>query len=198
MRRIFVAAICLALLSGLAACAAKPVLLSKSGANPAGVDLSGRWELRQESGAPLARGGEQEQTIRMPRRTSSRRPQRESRPPREQGPEVQIFLETGKVLKISQTVDGLFISFDRAIVEEYRFGENRIVAIGPIEAQRVSGWEEGAFVIETADEQGMVLTESWALDEGGSALVREISIADGPIADGEKAQFSTQQVFDRS
>ena len=192
MRRIIIACICLALLSGLAACAGKPALPPRSGANLENVDLSGTWHLRRESGEPLAREGEQEQTIRMPRRTSSRRPQREDRSSRASGPEVNIFLETGKVLKITQTVDGLFISFDRAIVEEYRFGENRIVSVGPIEAQRVTGWNGSALVIETMDELGTVLTESWALDEGGSALVRDIS-----IGDGEEPQFSTQQVFDR-
>jgi len=179
-------------LSSLGACAGKPVLPSRSGANPAGVDLSGSWQLRDEFGAPIVRDGEQEQTIRMPRRSESRQPQRDSRPPRTKGGDVHIFLETGKVLKLSQTKDGLFISFDRAIVEEYAFGENRIVSVGPIEAQRVSGWVGDAFVVETLDDRGALLTESWALDEGDSALVRDVS-----ISEGESVQFSTQQVFDR-
>ncbi|MGI9249288.1 MAG: hypothetical protein ACR2QI_09755 [Woeseiaceae bacterium] len=86
----------------------------------------------------------------------------------------------------------MFISFDRAIVEEYTFGENRVVSVGPIEAQRVSGWQEGVFVIETLDDQGAILTESWHLDAGGDLLVRTIS-----VAQGSEEQFSSQQRFDR-
>ena len=103
-----------------------------------------------------------------------------------------MFLETGASLKISQTPDGLFISFDRAIVEEYRFGENRIVSVGPIEAQRVSGWEEMVFVVETLDDQGTLLTESWHLESDGAVLVRNILVSRG---DDERS--SSRQRFDR-
>ncbi|MDH3490931.1 MAG: hypothetical protein OEM20_02880 [Gammaproteobacteria bacterium] len=103
-----------------------------------------------------------------------------------------MFLETGASLKISQTPDGLFISFDRAIVEEYTFGENRIVSVGPIEAQRVSGWNGMVFVVETLDEQGTLLTESWHLEPGGTVLVRDIL-----VSRGNNEQFSSRQRFDR-
>ena len=104
-----------------------------------------------------------------------------------------MFLETGRTLRISQTDHGLFISFDRAVVEEYTFGENRVVSVGPIEAQRVSGWEGDSFVVETLDEEGARLTESWALADGGNTLVRRIA-----VFKKELEHFSTEQVFDRS
>jgi hypothetical protein len=178
----------------IAACAARPELPTRSAANPADVDLSGAWEIRVEPGAPLIREGEQPQTIQMPKRqpAQSSQPQ-QRRQTRSKGLDVWIFLETGKVLRVTQTSDGLFISFDRAVVEEYAFGENRRVSVGPIEAQRVTGWVGAELVIETMDMQGALLTETWALEDGGSVLVREMS-----ITDGGKQVFSARQVFDRA
>ena len=94
---------------------------------------------------------------------------------------------------MSQTEHGLFISFDRSIVEEYTFGENRTVAIGPVEAQRVSGWEGQSFVVETLDENGYLLTESWALADNGSMLVRDVS-----LSRRDDQEFSSSQRFTRS
>lgn len=176
----------------LVACASKPVLLSRSAAVPAGVDFSGRWQLRAERGAkPLQEGGNQD-LIGMPEKMSSRNPGRR-KSKRSSGSAIHVFIENGENLKISQTRDGLFISFDRAIVEEFTFGENRMVSVGPIEAQRVSGWETNTLVIETLDEQGALLTESWYLDTDTDVLVREISVAQGS---GE--QFSARQLFERN
>lgn len=175
----------------LAACASRPVLTPKSALVPAGVDFSGLWQLRAESGLkpPLPRDSEPQ--ILIPpenrRRNTARRPSK-----RTPGTVVHVFLETGESLKISQTRDGLFISFDRAVVEEYTFGENRVVSVGPIEAQRVSGWQERVFVVETLDEQGAILIESWHLDAGGDVLVRTIS-----VAKNNEEQYSSQQHFDR-
>jgi hypothetical protein len=87
----------------------------------------------------------------------------------------------------------LFISFDRAVVEAYTFGENRTVAVGPIEAQRVSGWASHELILETMDEQGSVLTETWSLEDGGSVLVRNIT-----VTEGGKQVFSARQVFDQA
>ena len=175
----------------LAACASRPELAARSDVVPSGADLSGFWQLREEPGSKPFPRGDAEPGIRIPPKTTApsagkRRPKRAS------GGSVTMFLETGAALKISQTPDGLFISFDRAIVEEYTFGENRIVAVGPIEAQRVSGWNGMAFVVETLDGQGTLLTESWRLESGGAVLLREIS-----IVRGDKEQFSTRQRFDR-
>lgn len=128
----------------------------------------------------------------MPEKMSSRNPGRR-KSKRSSGSAIHVFIENGENLKISQTRDGLFISFDRAIVEEFTFGENRMVSVGPIEAQRVSGWETNTLVIETLDEQGALLTESWYLDTDTDVLVREISVAQGS---GE--QFSARQLFERN
>jgi len=174
------------------ACAARPVLISKSAIVPAGTDLSGQWQLRIEPGSRPPGGDEQ--GIRIPPPTSSRNRGREApRNPRgSRSSAVSVFLESGDALKITQTASGLFISFDRAIVEEYRFGENRLVSVGPIEAQRVSGWQEGRFVTQTLDEAGAVLTETWELLAGGKVLVRKIS-----LAAGDEERFSSEQYFDR-
>ncbi|MBT8111201.1 MAG: hypothetical protein KJO27_10795 [Gammaproteobacteria bacterium] len=175
----------------LAACASHPELAARSGVVPAGADLSGLWQLRDEPGSKLKPRAAAEPGIRIPPKNASRNsgPQRSKR---SAGTAATMFLETGASLKISQTPDGLFISFDRAIVEEYRFGENRIVSVGPIEAQRVSGWNEMVFVVETLDDQGTLLTESWHLEAGGAVLVRNIL-----VSRGDDVQFSSQQRFDR-
>lgn len=157
----------------LAACASRPELQPRSAAVPADVDFSGIWQIRMDPSV-------------NPQRQVGKRPSKRS-----SGSAVQIFLETGELLKISQTADGLFISFDRAVVEEYTFGENRIVSVGPIEAQRVSGWQGHDFVVETLDAEGGLLTETWHLD--ADVLVRDIS-----VSRGDKQQFSSQQRFDGS
>ena len=119
---------------------------------------------------------------------------REGDKPRRRTPGIsaQVFLEFGKELKISQTDHGLFISFDRSVVEEYTFGENRRVTIGPIEALRVSGWDGKSFVVETLDGEGSTLFESWQLDSSRAVLARDIR-----IAKGDKDIYSVQQLFDR-
>lgn len=177
----------------LASCAARPQLLPKSAVIPAGVDLSGHWQLRVEPGARDRRPDNAEQTIRIPpsnsrRTTGGRSPGGRGRPGRAA---VSVFLESGESLKVTQTASGLFISFDRAVVEEYRFGENRLVSVGPIEAQRVSGWEGSRFVNETLDEAGAILVDTWELSEGGSVLVRTVS-----LTQGEDQIYSSEQRFD--
>lgn len=182
----------------IAGCAGHPELPARSAANTVGIDLSGHWALRGSNGDRLARTAEQEQGIRLPPKSSntSRRRQSEGRVSsreRSKSPAVYVFIESGRSLKITQTDHGLFISFDRAVVEEYTFGENRIVSLGPIEAQRVSGWEGPVFVVETMDERGVTLTETWTLTSEGSELVREIG-----IVDDEKQLHASRDIFDRT
>jgi len=154
----------------LVSCATRPELPGREAGNPAGVDLSGRWMLRSDPDRPNARpGGSTKEAS------------------------VYVFMESGTALKITQTEYGLFVSFDRAIVEEFTFGENRMVSMGPIEAQRVSGWEGTIFVVETMDDRGALLTETWTLGTGGSELIREIR-----IVDNGKELYATRRVFDRS
>lgn len=176
------------LVLAFAACGSQPTLEPRAGGNPQQVDLSGRWVLRAGDELPVSH----EQRIRVPR-SSERRQTNDTRRAqterRSKGQTVHLFLESGRALKVSQTDYGLFFSFDRAVVEEYNFGENRVVNIGPISAQRVSGWDGPAFVVETMDKEGHVLTERWQRQE--RVLTRDIS-----IARGEDLSFSQRQVFD--
>lgn len=105
---------------------------------------------------------------------------------------VSVFLQMGTSLKVTQTASGLFFSFDRSVVEEYLFGENRQVSVGAISASRVSGWEDAAYVIETLDKDGAKLVETWRLQQKGSVLQRNMVIWDR----GDK-QLSLEQRFER-
>ncbi len=174
----------------LAACATKPQLLPRSGGNPTGTDLSGNWALQGSAELPRV----DEQKIIVPRSGPTGENRSQSRPRRERrsnGSSVHVFMETGKALRISQTEYSLFISFDRAVVEEYTFGENRTVSVGPIEAQRVSGWNTSTYVVETMDEDGNLLTETWRVE--GDVLVRNVT-----ITRGNDMKLGVQQVFDRA
>jgi hypothetical protein len=150
-----------------AGCSTERTLETKSAAVPAGIDLSGHWRLREGS------------------------PDAES-PRRKDGSLVHVFLETGRTLKITQTEYGLFISFDRAVVEEYRFGENREVKVGEAAAQRASGWEGDHYLIETLDDDGALLTETYRLGDGGETLIRTIT-----IVQHKHTRLDIRQSFDR-
>ena len=197
MNKLLLAITTTALLLLAAGCAGKPELIARSAANPAGVDLSGRWLLQGEDGEPHSRVVEADQGIYVPPASRAGRSQRDSRRTsdsrRSKSPSVYVFIENGHLLQITQTEHGLFVSFDRAVVEEYTFGENRIITLGPIEAQRVSGWEGSAFVVETMDDRGATLTETWSLAKDGGQLVRKIG-----VVDGERQLYSSRQVFDAS
>ena len=155
----------LALMLAIIGCGSREVLLAKPAAVPAGIDLSGQWLLRDTSGStqPAAR-----ETL------------------------VHVFLETGTSVKVTQTASGLFISFDRSVVEEYRFGENRTVSVGEITAERVSGWEGSSYVIETLDKDGAKLIDSYRVEDRGRLLKRSVA-----IWSRNAQQLSLQQVFDR-
>ena len=161
----------------------------KSAVVPVGVDLSGRWLVRDREKTRRPTSGNDEDGIDV----SERKPSSRSRKSRKSsGSSVQVFLEYGRSLKITQTQFAVFISYDRSIVEEFRFGENRQVAVGPIEAMRVSGWEGNVLVIQTIDDSYSILAESWQLESDDQVLVRDIR-----ISNGELEIFSQQQVFDR-
>ena len=164
----------------LAACAgAGPPRLEPVGdVVPVGVSLDGRWQLR---GAP----GDAERRIRHSEYQSSGKRGADS-------PSVFVFLRTGRRLKISQTPYALFISFDRSVVEEYRFREHRRVNVGPIEADRASGWAEGRYVIRTLDSEEALLQEEYALDSTDDVLIRTVSITYRKVE-----VLSLRQVYDR-
>ena len=149
----------------LSACGSAGVLLTKPAAVPAGIDLSGHWLINDNSG-------------------TTQRAARDLL--------VYVFLETGKSVKISQTAAGLFISFDRSVVEEYRFGENREVSVGAITATRVSGWEGEAYVVETLDDDGAKLVDTYRLLDDGQRLQRTIV-----IWHRNQKKLALEQDFDR-
>jgi len=156
------------------ACGATEVLIPKSGVVPDGMDLSGRWQLRDPDRETIKRveeatAGVPEDILKEAKRARTGRPSRASK-----GTAVYVFLETGASLKITQTEFGIFVSFDRSTVEEYRFGEYRVVNVGPINASRVSGWDGNDYVIETLDEDGAKLVERYRLEGNDSTLVRQI------------------------
>jgi hypothetical protein len=183
----------LAVLAGLVACGNTITLAQRGAVAPAGTDLTGQWLLRRDrtdSNAQIARAGSRavEEQVLLP----GPREDRARRPARSKGGLVHVFLETGDALKITQTAHGLFISFDRAIVEEYRFGEMREVNVGPVVAKRASGWDGDSYVIQTLDSDGVVLTERYELLEGGNVLIRRVV-----IEKRDSRQLDVRQVFDR-
>ena len=187
----------LALLSlALAGCAgsAAPRLTPVGDAIPGGVSLAGRWQLRAGDDdserrireAEQRTGGGLEDVVAPARRDYSR-----SRRGAD-GPSVYVFLRTGNKLRVTQTPYGLFISFDRSVVEEYRFREHRLVSVGPIEADRVSGWADGKYVVRTLDNEGALLEETYALEAGGDLLVRTVT-----VTYRKDTVLSLRQAYDR-
>ena len=184
------------LLVVLAACASREILVAKNAEPPAGVNFSGQWKLRNnpaEQQRHINRairatdGVDQERPI-----VRQRQPREGERPRRSRSGLVHVFLEHGERLKITQTDAGLFLSFDRAVVEEYRFGENREVRVGPVVADRVSGWEGDDYVVETLDQSNMKLTERLSLQQGGQVLARTII-----LRGKDMEQQTIFQYFDR-
>lgn len=177
----------------IGACAAPEVLLPKSGVVPAGMDFSGRWQLRDPEGESIRRldeatAGIPDDILKEAQRARTGRPSRSAK-----GTAVYVFLEVGTNLKITQTEFGIFVSFDRSTVEEYRFGENRVVNVGPIGAARVSGWDGNDYVIETLDDDGAKLVERYRLENNDSQLVRQVIL----WVKGEQTS-DIEQVYDRT
>lgn len=168
-------------LLALAACASREVLLPYPAEPPAAVSFAGTWELRGDLAEIERRlSAAIRQTDGVRDGSLQREPVNPNRPGRRSsgrisGGLVYVFFENGRQLKITQTNSALFVSFDRAVVEEYRFGENREIRVGQASAQRVSGWENGDYVIETLDRNGMKLTERYQLAADGQALTRRVT-----------------------
>ena len=186
----------------LTACVAPEVLSPRDGTVPAGVDLSGNWVIRNSRNEDQRRlreaisrtdGIKDEDIFREPDRQSRSQMQRSRSERSVRGGLVYVFLETGEALKVTQTADGLFISFDRAVVEEFRFGENRLVSVGEVEAQRVTGWEDDELVVETLDRNSMKMTERFLVIDGGQVLQRTIT-----LRSKEGEEETIVQLFDRA
>lgn len=192
----------LAILLCLGGCVAPEVLESRSGTVPVGVDLTGNWQIRTDTSANQnsvreairkTDGIKDDEYFRNAnRQQSSARGGSQSRRSKTKGGLVHVFLELGTALKITQTPDGLFISFDRSVVEEFRFGENRFVSVGEVQGQRVTGWEDDTLVVETLDRNGMKLTDRFRILNGGNLLERQIE-----FRSKAKERESVIQLFDR-
>ncbi len=166
-------------------CASPEVLLPKGSAAPAGVDFSGQWKIRPESMLDQHRLNEAiDRTDGVDNKAIIGEILKQQRVARNgmrrsggtSGGLVYLFLKTGDSLKITQTPYTLFISFDRAVVEEYSFGENSPINIGEADAHRVSGWEGNAYIIETLGEKGMKLTDRYSLADDNERLIRRITL----------------------
>jgi len=184
----------------LLACVTPEVLDPRDGTVPAGVDLSGNWRIQSNQRADQARlrdairrtdGVKDDDIFKAPERQSTTQNRRGSQG-RVRGGLVYVFLETGSALKITQTPDGLFISFDRSVVEEFRFGENRIINVGEVEAQRVTGWVGDQLVVDTLDRNSMKLTDSYQVI-GNSRVLERIITLRSKAGDTE----TIVQLFDR-
>lgn len=168
------AALCALLTAAcLAGCASREVLPTYGARVPAGIDLAGDWQIAAGSRDTIARLHNAEIVAAGGR--ARLLPDR-GRSSGDKESLVHVFVETGESLKITQTDFALFISFDRAIVEEYRFGEYRTISVGPVTASRSSGWDGATYVVETLDAEGSKLRERYLLSDDGDALLRQISI----------------------
>ncbi len=184
----------------LVACSTPEILAPRASTVPSGLDLSGNWKIQVESARTQQRireairktDGLDDNAVFGRRSSQNRNSSRGSSDGRVRGGLVHVFLELGEQLKVSQTDYGLFISFDRSVVEEFRFGENRVVSVGQVEAQRVTGWEGQTLVIETLDRNHMKLTERFRLTNNDQVLERTIILR-------SKAQEeeTVVQLFDR-
>lgn len=159
----------------IVACGQREILVRRSAIALPDARFEGRWTLQPGSADTNRRIEDAEFRAAGGNAGILERPEDDA-PRRRRSSLVHVFLETGKDLKVTQTADGLFISFDRSVVEEYRFGEYRTVSVGPVDAKRSSGWEQGAYVIETLDEDGNKLYERWRFDAESGLLIREITI----------------------
>jgi len=183
----------------LGACATPEILEPRDGTVPAGTDLSGNWVMREVPPAERRRireaisktdGVDDSEFFRGQQSAQGRSRGGSSS---FKGGLVYVFLETGTALKLTQTAHALFISFDRSVVQEFRFGENRLISIGAVEAQRVTGWDGNQLIVETLGENGMKLTERFQLTDNGKTLRRQI------IFRSKKLEEETiVQEFDRS
>jgi len=157
----------------LAGCGNREILEPRGSRAPPGVDFSGTWVISEKD-------SDTQSSIRRAIYQTDGGKVRESRPrpAHRRGKHsglVDVFLETGRMLKITQTPYGFFISVDRSVVEEFSFGEQRTVSVGKIVAQRVSGWDGNVYVVETLDENGMKLTERFSVEKETAMLRREIT-----------------------
>lgn len=179
----------LVVFAAVVACSGREVLqpMEFGSVAPEGVDFSGTWLIREsESDDKRSINRAVSQVGGSNGRNSSKSKSAAGR--------VQVFLETGSMLKITQTPDGFFISLDRSVVEEFRFGENRMINVGGIEAQRVSGWDGPVYVVQTLDAKGMKMIDRFWLDGTKDVLLREITFQGRNHKEATVTQFFDRKI----
>ena len=162
----------------LVSCGKRELLQPSPATNPAAVRFAGNWQLRddpQQIERAISRAIRETADMRDDVIPDQRSGRQGSRRQRARGGLAHVFFKNGENLKITQTPSALFVSFNRAIVEEYRFGELREIRTGQAEAMRASGWDGRDYVIETLDQQGMKLTERYRLSSDRRTLERHIA-----------------------
>lgn len=175
----------------LAGCGSQEILEPGAAMAPAGVDFSGTWVLREKDSADSHSIQQAVMRTDGGRQTESNSRSRARR--RKHSGLVDVFLETGRTLKITQTPHGFFISVDRSVVEEFSFGERRTVSVGNIVGRRVSGWKGPVYVVETLDQNGMKLTERFSVSADKQELQREIT-----FRSRKKEEVTLVQWFDKT
>lgn len=186
--------ILLAVLLAVAACGSPEVLPTYAADSPADVDFSGQWSLNEDPEVVSLRLNRAiRQTAGIERDVFVARRSDAGRRQRARGGLAHVFLENGERLKITQTPDGIFVSFDRAVVEEFRFGEDREISVGQVEAQRTSGWEGPEYVVETLGRNGMKVTERYRLSGDRNTLIRTIT-----FRSKEKQEMIVVETFSRT
>lgn len=175
----------------LAACSSQEILEPGEAVAPEGVDFSGTWVLREKDSADSHSIQQAIMRTDGGRQTESKSRSRARR--RKHSGLVDVFLETGRTLKITQTPHGFFISVDRSVVEEFSFGERRTVSVGNIVGRRVSGWKGPVYVVETLDQNGMKLTERFSVSADKQELQREIT-----FRSRKKEEVTLVQWFDKT
>ena len=201
---------CALLFVALAGCATTEILQPKMAVPVDATNLSGQWVINELEGQNQdavyaairanskgsARTPFEEAQIRA-RNTSRNQPGSRPRKTlilgRAGGAIVHAFLKTADKLKITQTDSALFISFNRSIVQEYTFAENRTITLGEVQAARVSGWTGNDYVIETLDKDREKLTEQYSLSADRQKLYREIILRDDKMQ-----EVAIAHVYDRA
>jgi len=91
---------------------------------------------------------------------------------------AHLFLRDAKRIKITQTRFAIYIDFNRSIVEEYKNNRVEIIELGEVKAQRSSGWQNDLYLIDTLDDRGMKITETYSLVNQDKNLQRQVIIRD--------------------
>lgn len=97
-------------------------------------------------------------------------------------------------LTIEQSEDKLRMKYGERDSAYHGFDTSRFVQLAGQDAERLSGWQDRDFIVETSNEDGLTVTERFAVSEDGQRLTQTVEIE----ADRIPAPVSITRVFDRS